>query len=138
MFNWNYILTGKKHGFPNSYPARTEDLYPDGLPLGSVGLGMQGSGKTTAMARMMQEHALKYPDEPIIFFDVSQSITDEFFKIVLSLPEKDKEAILKRVIYDELGHPEWVLTLPEFHEDHGVPFEKQVQRVPQNLLKINP
>jgi hypothetical protein len=123
---------------PNTRWSPTEDLYAAGLPMGGVILGKQGSGKTTSLARFLVQYALDHPDEPIACFDISQSVTDDFMKIVLSLPKEQKDALLKRMIYDELGNTEWVLPLPEFHSSYGVGMEKQIQRVAQNLGKCSP
>jgi hypothetical protein len=74
----------------------------------------------------------------MISFDGSQAFTDTFLKIVLSQPTQVRDTLLERLIYDELGHPKYTLTLPEFHEDYEIPFEKQIQRAIQNFEALNP
>lgn len=124
--------------FPNARVAESEDIPALGKRLGEVWLGRPGVGKTVALARCMVDHLISHPEEAMVSVDANQNFTDAFMKIVLSLPREVRDSLIKRMIYDELGHPEWVLTLPEFHESYEVPFEKQVQRASQNLEVINP
>lgn len=47
-----------------------------------------------------------------------------------------KDKLLKRVVYDELGNPEWVVPLPEFSHQYGSNYEDQVQRAATNFQKL--
>ena len=75
-----------------------------------------------------------YPDRAIFVLDWSGSITDS----ILTLVAQDDEKLFKRIIYDEMGHPEWVIPLPEFSHMYGGAYEEQVQRVATNLTKLAP
>ena len=49
-----------------------------------------------------------------------------------------REKLTRRIVYDEMGHPEWVVPLPEFSNLYGSTYEEQVQRVSENLTKLAP
>jgi hypothetical protein len=141
LFGWDLIwklLIPEPPKFPNTREAPSEDIPAAAKRLNELWLGRPATGKTAALARQMVDHLVAHPEEAMVSFDGSQSFTDTFLKIVLSQPKPVRDALLKRIIYDELGHPEWVLTLPEFHESYEVPFEKQIQRATQNLEALNP
>ena len=124
--------------FPNTKPALYDELYPDGLRMGTLYIGKQGSGKTTALARHLVDYFKTFPDRAGFFLDPSGSVTNDFLSIVLSEPREVRDALLRRIVYDEPGHPEWVMPLPEFHRAYESPMEKQISRVVQNIEKLEP
>ncbi|MBI5954473.1 MAG: hypothetical protein HY865_22680 [Chloroflexi bacterium] len=79
-----------------------------------------------------------YPDRAIFVLDWSGSITDSILHLVLQEPREVREKIIRRLVYDEIGNPEWVVPLPEFSHLYGSSFEEQVQRLSSNLLKLAP
>lgn len=132
------ILFGDAPKFPDTRRAKTEDIAALAKRLGELWLGQPGSGKTWTLARGSVDHLIEHPDEPMISFDANQNFTDAFLTIVLSQPKEIRDSLIKRIIYDELGHPKRVLTLPEFHVDYEVPMEKQTARAIQNFQALNP
>ena len=126
------ILWGDQPVFPNLATGQFDELPTEGLTMGTLFIGRQGTGKTSALARHIVSYFNSHPDRAIFVLDWSGSITDIILKLVL----QDKE-LLKRVVYDELGHPDWVIPLPEFSHLYGSSFEEQVQRVSVNLQKLS-
>jgi hypothetical protein len=124
--------------FPNTHAARYEDIPAAAWRLGQFWGGAPGRGKTMALARATVDHLIEHPDEPMISFDANQNFTDAFLTIVLSQPKNIRDSLIKRIIYDEIGHPTYTITLPEFHESYEVPMEKQIQRAIQNFEALNP
>lgn len=125
------------------YPANTalvlcsEDrLYDAGLTMGTLYIGGQGTGKTTALARHLVDYMRRYPNRAIFVLDWSGSITDSLLSIILA--DENKDTLLKRVIYDQLGNTEWVMPLPEFSKEYGGTYEDQIQRVVENFKKLSP
>ena len=124
--------------FPNAREAPYEELYPDGLTMGTLFIGKQGTGKTTSLARHIVEYFKEYPDRAIFVLDWSGSISKEVLKLLLQEAPEVVEKLPRRLVYDPLGHPEWVIPLPEFSEVYGSTYEEQVQRVSTNLIRLAP
>jgi hypothetical protein len=114
-----------------------DDLYDGGLTKGTFIVGSSGRGKTESLARNLVEYSLRHPDEAIFVLDWSGPITNAMLSMYLQLPQKVRENTIKRIVYDELGHHEWVLPMPEFSTEFGDP-EDQVQRVVKNLEDSHP
>lgn len=112
--------------------AKEDELFDEGLTMGTLYIGKQGTGKTTALARHLVDYFKRYPDRAMFILDWSGSITDS----VLAMLMDDKES-LKRVIYDQLGNPEIVVPMPEFSLAYGGSYEDQIQRVVSNLNKLS-
>lgn len=133
------LLFGRAPGFPQLAASPDgDDLPPDGLTMGTLYIGRQGTGKTSSLARHLVASFKRHPDRALFVLDWSGSITDHLLRLVLREPPEVREGLLKRLVYDAMGHPEWVIPLPEFSEDYGTSFEEQVQRVSQNLVKLAP
>ncbi|MDQ7850485.1 MAG: hypothetical protein RB148_09450 [Armatimonadota bacterium] len=133
------ILFGNTPSFPNVSPSRAGDELPhDGLTMGTLYIGKQGSGKTSSLARHLVECFKRYPDRAIFVLDPSGSLKKGILSLILSEPLDVREALLKRVVYDKMGDEEWVIPLPEFSPEYGTTFEEQVQRVTGNLAKLAP
>lgn len=113
--------------------AKEDELFDAGLTMGTLYIGKQGTGKTTALARHLVDYFKRYPDRAIFVLDWSGSITDAILAMLIN----DKDS-LKRVIYDQLGNPEWVVPMPEFSLAYGGSYEDQIQRVVSNLNKLSP
>jgi hypothetical protein len=122
--------------FSNCRRASYEELLPEGLTMGTLSIGRQGTGKTSSLARHLVEYFKAYPDRAIFVLDWSGSITDTILSIISR--EATWERLSSRIIYDELGNPEWVVPMPEFSQLYGSTYEEQVQRVSQNLTKLAP
>lgn len=141
MFDLNLIkniLSPDYPTFPNSRAADYDQLLPEGLTMGTLYIGRQGTGKTSSLARHLVEYMKTYPDRAIFVLDWSGSITDSILHLVLQEPREVREKIIRRLVYDEIGNPEWVVPLPEFSHLYGSSFEEQVQRLSSNLLKLAP
>lgn len=116
--------------------AKEDELFDAGLTMGTLYIGKQGTGKTTALARHLVDYFKRYPDRPVFVLDWSGSITDSIISIIMQHDNMDM--LLKRVIYDQLGNPEWVIPMPEFSLAYGTNYEDQIQRVVSNLNKLSP
>ena len=103
--------------------------------MGTLFIGRQGTGKTTALARHLVNYFKAFPDRAIFVLDWSGSITDIFF---VDFSEPNKDQLIKRIVYDELGNPERAIPMPEFSHLYGSSYEEQVQRVSVNLTKLAP
>jgi len=139
MLDWNLIkklVLPANPKFPNSREASFEELLPDGLTMGTLYIGRQGTGKTSSLARHLVEYFKSYPDRAIFVLDWSGSITDSILSLVAS--DRDFEYLVRRIVYDELGNPDLIVPLPEFSHLYGSAYEEQVQRVSQNLAKLAP
>jgi len=136
MFDINFfrnVFAGQIN-FPNTRSSGYEQLSHDGLTMGTLYIGRPGSGKTSSLARHLVDYFKAYPDRAIFVLDWSGSITDS----ILTMVAQDDEKLFKRIVYDEMGHPEWVIPLPEFSHMYGGAYEEQVQRVATNLTKLAP
>jgi len=132
------ILAPDSPTFPNSRSVPYEELLPEGLTMGTLYIGRQGTGKTTSLARHLVDYFKTYPDRAIFVLDWSGSITDSILTLIAQEPGEVREKLTKRLVYDEMGHPEWVIPLPEFSGLYGGGFEEQVQRLANNLAKLAP
>jgi hypothetical protein len=110
-------------------------LYDEGLTMGTLYIGRQGTGKTSSLGLNIFDYFTRHPKEAIFILDWSGSITDSLLKLILQDP--DHENMLNRVIYDDMGNPEIMLPLPEFSDKYG-DVEDRVQKVSQNLARLAP
>lgn len=125
--------------FISSLSLGTYDELPDeGLTMGTLYIGRQGTGKTSSLARHLVEYFKHYSDRAIFILDWSGSISDMILTLVLKEDRDIRDRLIKRIIYDELGNPEWVIPMPEFSNIYGSSYEEQVQRVSSNLAKLAP
>lgn len=110
----------------------------DGLTMGTPYIGKQGTGKTSSLARHLVDYALTFRDRAIFVLDWSGSISNIILTLVAKQPPEIRERLVRRIVYDELGHPEWVIPMPEFSPLYGGSYGEQVQRVANNLVKLAP
>jgi hypothetical protein len=149
MLDWKLfkaILAGGKPSIPNLALSSSEELSDEGLTMGTLFIGRQGTGKTSCLARHILDYIKKYSDRAVFVLDWSGSLTDTLFKLILQDPLAGR--LVKKIVYDELGHPDWVIPLPEFSPHYGPledgfggerkMFEEQLQRVSTNLTKLAP
>lgn len=127
------LLFGRKL-FPNLEPG-TDDLYPEGLRMGTLFIGRPGTGKTSSLAYHIYNYVKAFPENACFVLDWSGSFTDTF----LHLTSLDTAGDFwdRKLIYDDLGNPDVVIPMPEFSEEYGSA-EEQVQRVAVNLAKLAP
>jgi len=130
------VLWPASSKFPNCRISAHDELLAEGLTMGTLYIGRQGTGKTSALARHLVEYFKHFPDRAIFVLDWSGSITDSILSILLQEPNRDQ--LSRRIIYDELGNPEWVVPMPEFSHLYGSTYEEQVQRLSNNLSKLAP
>jgi hypothetical protein len=133
-----HIITNSMPDLPNTKPAISVDIPDSGLPMGTVILGEQGSGKSTEAARQVVDYAERHPTYPIVIGDPSGNITNDILSIIENRPPEIRNALMKRIIYDEMGNTKYVVPMPEFHEYYGSPMSKQIRRVVDNLEKLEP
>lgn len=122
--------------FPNCRTVPHDELLAEGLTMGTLYVGRQGTGKTSSLARHLVEYMKSYPGRAIFVLDWSGSITDNVLTLISGAP--DSEQLIRRLVYDEMGHPEFTVPLPEFSNLYGSKFEEQVQRLSNNLTKLAP
>lgn len=130
------ILMGDRPSFPSMRTIGKDSLSTEGLPMGTLFIGRQGSGKTTSLASHLVEQFKTFHDRAIFVLDWSGSITDSILSLILKDEERDN--LIRRVVFDELGNPEWVVPMPEFSHLYGAGYEGQVQRVVENMAKLSP
>ncbi|MBL8049616.1 MAG: hypothetical protein JNM46_00200 [Anaerolineales bacterium] len=139
MFDLDFfkkIMWPDDPAFPNSRTISHDELLPDGLTMGTLYIGRQGTGKTSSLARHLVDYFKAYPNRAIFVLDWSGSITDNILSLISS--ESESEKFIKRLVYDEMGHPEFTVPMPEFSHLYGFGYEEQVQRVSNNLTKLAP
>lgn len=137
MFNFiSNFLFPQYPKLPGSIVSNYDELKDDGLTMGTLIIGRQGTGKTSSLARHIFEYFKRYPDRAIFVLDWGGSVTDD----ILSLLSRERYfgSLSKRVIYDELGNPDWVVPMPEFSYLYGSTAEEQAQRVAMNLRHLAP
>jgi hypothetical protein len=121
---------------PANVRESSDDLFPEGLTMGTLIIGRQGTGKTSSLARHIVDYFLTHPDEAIFVLDWSGPITDNILTLIQQQPKEDREKAVKRLVYDELGNSEIVIPMPEFSDLYGSN-EEQVERIVKNLEKSN-
>lgn len=139
MLDFQYLVFGRKKvpTIPNLKMGIEQVLYFEGLIRGLFMIGKPGSGKTRFAAYTIVSFMEYYPDRGAVILDASGALCDTILDIILTLPKERKEKLLKRIVYDELCHPEYTHTQPEFSPAYGVDMETQVQRVSENLRRLN-
>jgi hypothetical protein len=141
MFDWKIIkdiLAPDSPNFPGVRMAPFEELTAEGATMGTLFVGRQGTGKTTSLARHLWESFKGFPDRAIFVLDWSGSISDAILTLLNQEPKEIRDRLLGRLVYDEMGHPEWVVPMPEFSHYYGSTYEEQVQRLANNLAKLAP
>ncbi len=141
MFDLNFlknVMWPVDPRFPNSRAMDYDHLLPGGLTMGNLYIGRQGTGKTSSLARHLVDYMKTFPDRAIFVLDWSGSITDSILSLILQEQREVREKLSRRLVYDELGHPEWTIPLPEFSHLYGLTYEEQVQRLSSNLTKLAP
>lgn len=140
MASWTLIkkiLYGEPPILPNVVTSRHEELPPAGLTMGTLFIGRQGTGKTSSLARHIVNYFMDYPKRAIFVLDWSGSITESIFKLILQQPREACNRLIKRLVYDDIGNPDYIIPMPEFSREYGE-YEEQVQRVSNNLTKLAP
>lgn len=132
------ILYPDAPAFPNSRVSPHDELIAEGLTMGTLYIGRQGTGKTSSLARHIVDYFKMFPERAIFVLDWSGSITDNILQLLLQEPREVREQLTRRLVYDDLGNPEIILPMPEFSHLYGSSFEEQVQRVSSNLIKLAP
>jgi hypothetical protein len=132
------ILFPNTPRLPNCREAAFDELLSEGLTMGTLYIGRQGTGKTSSLARHIVDYFKSHPERAIFVLDWSGSITDSILSLLLQEVGETREWIIKRLVYDELGNPDIVVPLPEFSHMYGSSFEEQVQRVANNLARLAP
>lgn len=139
MIDWRLllkILLPDLPKYPNTLLVPYEELSDEGLTMGTLFIGKQGSGKTTALSRHIVENFTKYPDRAIFILDPKGANTKEIFTQLAREP--NWETLSKRIVYDDLGNPDWVVPLPEFSHMYGTTYDEQAHRVATNLQNLAP
>jgi len=141
MLDWKLfrkIIFGEGPPLPSVIRDPFEELHPEGLTMGTLIIGRQGSGKTSSLAGLIVERAIQDSGWTAFVLDFSGSDSDGVLTQTLRLPQDLREQLKKRIVFDDLGNPDWVIPLPEFSLEYGTAYEEQVQRVSTNLIKLAP
>lgn len=121
---------------PNLREAVDDRLFADGLAMGTLLIGKQGSGKTSFLAKHIVDYFKSFPGRAIFILDWSGSITNRVIGLILQESGEIREKLLEKLIYDELGNPDLVVPLPEFSRLYGGSYEEQIERVRTNWVKL--
>lgn len=139
---WNIIAnfarlfaTNNMPNVPNLRMSNNDRLPDKGRSMGVLILGRPGTGKTTYVAQDMIDYLIAHPDEAVFVYDWSGSLTDMLLELIECQPENIRRNLRSRLIYDELGNPDYVVPLPEFSTEYGS-VEEQVQRVSENMENL--
>jgi hypothetical protein len=114
--------------------AMSDALLEEGLTRGTLIIGDPGVGKTRYAAMQIYKKFKAHPEQAIFVFDWSGSLTNTILDLIVR--DQDHQNLLKRVVLDELGNPEWVCPKPEFHPDYGLTNEENVNRVVDNMVRL--
>jgi hypothetical protein len=110
--------------------ARDDDLHEASATRGTLILGDPGSGKTRYAAMQIVKRWTNSP-HPVFIFDWSGGITNCILDIISK--DKDHEKLLEKVVLDELGNNEIVISKPENHSAYGLTDEEQTSRWVDNI-----
>jgi hypothetical protein len=131
--------------FPSSRPnirnlrsGESDELYPDGLRMGTLVLGKPGSGKTSWLARIIVWLMKHYPDRCIFVFDVSGLLISTIIYLILQEPFEVRERLLAKIIFLDLGNRDIVVPLPSFSPLYGTTYEEQAQIMARCFQKLAP
>ena len=127
------MLAGPQPPARVSYTSN-DDLFEEGLTRGTLIIGDPGVGKTRYAAMQIFKKFKTYPNQAIFVFDWSGSLTNTILELIAK--DSDYQNLLKRVVLDEPGNPEWVCPKPEFHPDYGLTNEENVNRVVENMERL--
>lgn len=92
-------------------------------------IGKPDSGKTRFGAGQLLDIAQARPESPIFLLDPSGSITEDFIRLYHELPADEFQSIDRRVIFDRMGDPEWVVPQPSFSRAYGLSPTEQAARI---------
>lgn len=132
------LLFGNQPPYPKSVRDQTEDLPHEGLSMGTLIIGRQGTGKTTSLARQLVEYFKNYPDRAIFVLDWSGSLSTIILELIVHEPWEIRKKLERRIVYDEMGNSKMIMPFPEFSKEYGSSFEEQCQTVSQNLENLAP
>ena len=127
------MLSGKQPPARVTWSSK-DDLHEEGATRGTLIIGDPGVGKTRYAAMQIYKKFVKYPQQAIFVFDWSGSLTNTILSLIIR--DRNYRHLLKRVVLDELGNEEWIITKPEFHKSYGLTDEEQVSRVVGNMERL--
>lgn len=137
---FRHLLLGKpKYPFvPNLRQVAYDEIFLQSLIRGLALVGEPDSGKTWTLVGHIIDHRINFPDQAGFLLDWSGSTADNYFRQVLQKPEEVRDWLLATTIYVPLGHPKYVLPLPEFSLDYGGSYGDHVERVRRNWVRLAP
>jgi len=135
MANWallKSIFFGQGPPLAVTY-SDAEELLPASLTMGTLFIGRQGSGKSSSLAGHLVGHFDAHPDEAIFVLDWSGDLSNKVLTQFAQRPLEQRDLAMRRIVYDEPGHPEYVLPKPELSLAYGGTYEDEIDRVKNNL-----
>jgi len=117
MLDWKLfrkIIFGEGPPLPSVIRDPFEELHPEGLTMGTLIIGRQGSGKTSSLAGLIVERAIQDSGWTAFVLDFSGSDSDGVLTQTLRLPQGLREHLKKRIVFDDLGNPDWVIPFRNF------------------------
>ena len=121
MLNFGIIrnlIFGPRSSFPDTVSDANEELPEKGLTMGTLIIGRPGTGKTSSLARHLVDYFETFKDRAIFVLDWSGSVSESILTLIQQKAEDIRDGLVERLVYDELGHPDLVIPLPEFSEDY--------------------
>ena len=140
MLNWKDLVylfgrKGPNHpDFPDIKEVKDDGWIFESLTRGLGISGNPGAGKTIHTGGQLSRYACPYPNRPIVVYDASGALTNDFLLIVEALPLEQRETVKRRIVLDKPGHPNWVVPKPFFHKSYGLTMDEQVT-IAVNILK---
>ena len=132
------IIDGNGTLLPNLASLAKDELPDEGLGRGVLVFGEPGTGKSSFLTNHTLGYAGRHSNAAMLILDLRGGSTNSILKAILQMPEEQRENLESRLVYDDLGNPDWVVPLPEFSKEYGISPEEQVQRVAQNLAALVP
>jgi hypothetical protein len=130
------LLFGPNSYIPDSRPWDGQ-WYPEADTLGTFVIAAPGRGKTWLVAQYLLHVLKNVANASIFILDWSGDISNKLLYLIALEPYIEREKLLRKVIYDELGHQRFVLPTPEFSPLYGASTSEQVARVADNWEKLS-
>ena len=137
IWDWidSMIEGAKTLELPNLVKRTKDDnLSEAALTRGSMVIGDPSMGKTEYVCNQIYKTWTEHHNKAVFVFDWSGPLTNALLRRVAQDPKWEER--MKKVVLNQLGHPEKIIPQPEFHPDYGLTQEEQIARVIGNLERL--